>query len=582
MARSLQLVDRDHLILGQLSVEETPLPELFDVAMAFAIAESRNDELTALERCAQSGYIPAQALYHAVAAAVLPKRDVLTTQTQVDWMINAVASGFLFAPAWFRSTEAAAYDAAKGSFRNAGGYNMTRLQHSTQTSAETSRAGIPVDEEVMDGLKEHPLHFLAGFDILEAQSISSWNHDLNAFDQAGDTPLLKCCKAGRIENLRALAKQGPDGSLTNKFQGIGPFHWLFVFAEENIDEAAALLSNLGADPQHCITSVVESAHFPFAWPSGAPLHWATFANNHTSVRALIAQGADIDQEDAARQTSLCIALRMRNVDMVELLISLGAVPRTNIALARNSDREELVPDQDREDLRTPIHTFLNTVLNVGTDPDMDGFEDMVVYIPPRHDEYIFMDNEARSRTQNIIRVLVQHWPDCFKWRDSVDMTPVHCYVMHTSIDTVILDSLMDVGSELDDLVSGQMSILALLFQFHSGSCREEDDKYLQSFVARFVGSVMSKKRRIAFLNRKEPLHPGINPRCHDHRPLHFTAELGLPACTQALLELGADPTIRKGNGKTPADLAKDALALKRHPRSDRENLRMWDNAASGR
>lgn len=579
----MELVDRDNFILRQLSTEHMPLPELFDVAMAFALLESRQEERAALERCAQGGYAPAQAIYHAIMAGVQTETTVIGASTEfLDWVVNAVASGFLFAPISFRSAESTAYELAKERFRNMGGYNMRFSQHSMEAPNEETNGEVVANEskrEPVDDLRQYPLHFLAGFAKLETSSMLSWTQDLNATDLEGDTPLLKCCKAGQIDNLRVLAKHKPDASITNTIFGTSPLHWLFVFPETHVCEAAALLAQMGADFQsQSFVSAVESFHFPFAWPSGAPLHWAAFANSEPAVRALVAHGADIYQEDAAHQTGLCIAIKLRNAKMVKLFITLGASLGTNASRPPERESEYFEDDYDRTALRTPIHTFLSSPLEVGTDVDLAGFEGTNVYIPPSYDVYIFMDNELHLRTQETIQILLQQWPECFTWLDSDGMTPVHCYVMYSVVDTTILDYIMKIGPDLDDLSPGQISILGLLFQHNAWRV---GDAYLQSFIARFVGSVMSKGRRITFLNRKDPFLSNYNRGCHDHRPLHFAANLGLPKCTETLLALGADPTVRTTKGRTPADLASDALGMKRKKFSDGERVQMFDTASSG-
>ena len=46
-------------------------------------------------------------------------------------------------------------------------------------------------------------------------------------------------------------------------------------------------------------------------------------------------------------------------------------------------------------------------------------------------------------------------------------------------------------------------------------------------------------------------------------PLHFAAQQNMnPEATSLLLELGADPSVRDGNGKLPADLAERNEAIK--------------------
>ncbi|OTA53987.1 ankyrin, partial [Hypoxylon sp. EC38] len=100
---------------------------------------------------------------------------------------------------------------------------------------------------------------------------------LDERDKGDDTPIIKCCMAGHIESLRALINAGADTGLINGISGVG-----------------------------------------------APLHWAAFTGNLKAVKILVENGADLEIQDAAHQTSLHIAMKMGNYKMTDLLLRLGA------------------------------------------------------------------------------------------------------------------------------------------------------------------------------------------------------------------------------------------------------------------
>ena len=570
MRRSVELVDRDQLLLRQISTENTSLSELFNIAMAFALAESHEEEISVLKSCAQGGYLPARAIYPALAAAVHPEKDDIDSATKQDWAFKAVASGFLFAQQSFRASSR--YKLAKDLFRKNGGYNRRFDEHSQNLLSEKTVDFVELPFDNQDYGGEFPLHFLSGFGELETSIVSSWTQDVNAKDLEGDTPLLKCCKAGNIDNLRMLSEHKPEASICDDNFGITPLHWLFVFPEEHIPEAAALLSDMGADfASRSNASAVESFHFPFAWPSGGPIHWASFAGCEAAVRALVAHGADVNQEDAAHQTSLCIAMKMGNVSLVKLFLSLGANLRGTNTTSLTS--EFGISESDYDPLRTAAHDFLAAPIDIGIDVELDGFEDVNVYIPPNYDAYIFMGNEVHDRVKQMMGLLCQQWPQCFSWLDSYGCTPVHIYARYAVVDNTILEYFLKMGPTLDDLLPSQISVLALYLANNSGVA---SDSYLESLIERFVGAVMSKDCRTVFLNRQEPKIVGLNAGIDSYSLLHFAAQLGFPKFAKRLLALGASPQVRTADGRTPVDFARDALSWEQNDR----HVRLFSDSAT--
>ena len=69
-------------------------------------------------------------------------------------------------------------------------------------------------------------------------------------------------------------------------------------------------------------------HFPFHWPQGSPLHWASFTGSFQAVEVLLQSGAQVDdldgEDETDAQTALSMAMYRADYSMVNFLISKGA------------------------------------------------------------------------------------------------------------------------------------------------------------------------------------------------------------------------------------------------------------------
>lgn len=575
-ARAVDYVARDDLLLRQLRVEDVPAAELFNMSMAFAIEEDHESEVDCIVSCARKGYLPAQAICAQIVFGRPREYAPDINEWISQWSFNAVASGYLFSHWAHNVSRDEEFLAAKRKFRTLGGYGLHYCSRTTRFPIQ-STLGTPDSNEscglvgsLEEDLHEYPLHLASALDDLKDDRARRFllGADIQAKDHWGDTPLMKCCMAGHIITLRTLVQNGADASLANEVFGLSPLHWLFTFDEMHIDEAAQLLREARVDLEGSIHSAAFKAfHFPFAWPSGSPLHWAVFANCQKAVRVLVQGGIDIDQKDTAGQTSLHIAMKMLNAPMVSLLLDLGA----NLFSSMSDNTTPLV---------TPVHNFLYAELRLGIDPEFEEFDDMEISIPPGYGSLLFANCTEFKGISAVLRALFAHSPACLQMKDADGLTPLHHYATFHRAARGVVDLLMKYSPQLDEIEDDEPSVLARLM---AHQYEIYGDEGMNSFLTQHVGK-LEPARRTRLLNRKEPLFPDVNKVTHDWRPLHWAANFGMPLCIKALLELGSDISVTTENGSTALDIVSNQLSLKRgvFGINGQENLRMWDTVSSGK
>lgn len=110
-------------------------------------------------------------------------------------------------------------------------------------------------------------------------------------------------------------------------------HWLFNFEKQHKPHISQLLVSKGGANVNTVTALervgkavqyIPFEHFPFHWPFGTPLHWA-------SVDALLDLGADINGVDSNHeneaQTALNMAAYRGDNEIMKYLLKKGADPR---------------------------------------------------------------------------------------------------------------------------------------------------------------------------------------------------------------------------------------------------------------
>ncbi|KAI1389904.1 uncharacterized protein F4822DRAFT_428245 [Hypoxylon trugodes] len=562
--RAFDFASRDSALLRQLSSESIATSELFTIAIAYALQGKPGQEIDTLYKCAEGGYLPALALYAQISSGRRRLSGSLGVQSprqgKTEWITTGVESGYLFPPQDWLDADAGRLNAAWEVFRYRGGYNVHYSAQIDTPMKNEVPLGSGLLGDLEEDLKDFAIHAAAAKNELKPTGLTCLldiKSNLDKRDRGNDTPIIKCCMAGHIESLRALINAGADASVTNSVSGVSALHWLFVFPDEYVEEACLLLQRGGLSLQNpSQVSALESFHFPFAWPSGAPLHWAAFTGNLKAVEILVEKGVDLEIQDAAHQTSLHIAMKMGNCKVTNLLLRLGA----KLSGPPNRNRSSFV------------HDFLWSGLELGADSEMEDWDAGTVYIPPEYDIMVFKGDFSATNAENMIHTLLEHQPRCLEWRDSRGWTCLNYLVGfgHASLETLKL--IIERSPHVDDIGPDDVSVWihAFLptFSPRDGSFTR-DDICLCERIRMLLDPLTADEKR-KFINRVEPTLPMNHEafsgnELEDLRgrakrtPLHCAAAFGFASCAELLLDFGADTSSRDGGGMTPLDIVKQKL-----------------------
>jgi ankyrin repeat protein len=578
------------------SFERRSLAHLFSVATSSSGVLRQLDEPRELVQssdklmmqAAMRGYYPAQAWVIAfwckregvVPIHALPYLD--------RWNFNAIASGFLFSPWRFRPTKRPMYEQAKRLFRDMGGYN---LHYCGQDMAYWDAAS-PGHGECVSGLVGlierdmlgRPLHLAAALNNPQLEYMMGtnlWKKQIHTKDKNGDTPLMKCCMAGHIEALRALVAARSDASTMNEIFGYTASHWLFVFPDKHVEEAAELLLRAGADFSVRNRKSISAFHAPFGLPCGTPLHWAVFADSHPAVISIIHKSpTSIDQFDCSGLTALHMAMKMLNASLVEILLVSGADLQ---GVRLKNANEYFFEDQSStttsssgmslDIMVTPVHDFLCNSLGLDGKHDEDASFYSGSWMPSTLRFDLYRAGHYAESVNNVLSVILAHAPDCLFWKDSEGCQPLHHFLSTPSSVIVpeVLELLLQHGPGFHEVEASGLSPLNLLFINHPFALQDETLSVILRSVLRKLPADMCEQ----FLNRRHTqphrvIPPfRIYPVIESYRPIHFAAELGLPTCLQLFIDFGADASIRtEDTDLTALDIATNALSFSRFDASD--------------
>ncbi|ERF71001.1 hypothetical protein EPUS_03280 [Endocarpon pusillum Z07020] len=291
---------------------------------------------------AELGHVPAQGIIkrlqdaHGQVSSKHENRDELR-----NWLFNAASTGSYIALQDLRAEDKGLFEAAKNSFRKNGGYN--------REMAETARTKLMLLREnfqkycdshdirlAVDLQGNTILHTVAVYGQVELiRLLVAKGAAVDARNENGETPLYQACLAGNSASAEALVSLSADAAITSHPHNISCMHWLFHFNTSVMDRMLELLKSNGANVRALTSPILEGnrqwkswAHFPFHWPQGSPLHWASFTGSFEAIKALLKAGAHIDDlnaEDVTNaQTALSMAMHRADPTMVRFLLSKGA------------------------------------------------------------------------------------------------------------------------------------------------------------------------------------------------------------------------------------------------------------------
>jgi len=158
--------------------------------------------------------------------------------------------------------------------------------------------------------------------------------NVNAKDMFGETPFHKAALGGRKEIVELLIAKGADVNAKNE-KGFTPMDHAAIWDHKEIVDllvkhggksgaadsihVAAAVGNIEAVKQHLAagTDVQDEGDW-------TPLHHAAYNGHKEIVELLIANDADVNAKEIARQTPLHVAAYNGHKEIVELLIDAGA------------------------------------------------------------------------------------------------------------------------------------------------------------------------------------------------------------------------------------------------------------------
>lgn len=320
--------------------------------------ENIDKALMYMRASALEGFYPAQGIcerLHRGLGRTLP--DDIDEKTRSQWLYNAASTGSLLANEILMKSDRNLYTSARSEFRKNGGYNDTHtrtVQVQAKLLEDPHLADIiekqDINNYVVDTRGNRMLHLASMVGSIEATRslLSLKSIDVNIRNDIGETPLLLACKSGHAGIVKLLVDSDADASIfSNDSFSVGPLHWLFNFETDEIpDIGRMLVLKANASINHRVTprkskvligtghhyryGQIQTWHFPFEWPYGTTLHWATFSGSQAAIDVLCELGADIDALDLQVSdyalTPLSMAANRVDVKMVEYLLKKGACP----------------------------------------------------------------------------------------------------------------------------------------------------------------------------------------------------------------------------------------------------------------
>ncbi|HML19725.1 MAG TPA: ankyrin repeat domain-containing protein [Candidatus Dependentiae bacterium] len=360
------------------------------------------------------------------------------------------------------------------------------------------------DVNVKDSFGVTPLHIAARINHIEiAQLLLRMGANTEVTDQDGCTPLLIAICARHIEMIKLLIVSGADVDFKCKYYGYTPLHcaafggWadvakILIDAHANIDavsddymtplyvaikkaqpEIVQVLIQAGADltGKYCegiraidlaideniakyISTAMGSTHSVFNSTDIPPLHRAVDNERMDEIKALIANGANIDAQDYSKMTPLHLAAFNGYADVVKLLIDLGAniesrdgTNCTPLHVAASSGHLEtvkiLIDAHARVDARninkeTPLHVacmenadVVKTLINAGA--NINAHAD---------DNFTPLHYAARFFNSDSIQVLLDAGAD-IEAETIKKFTPLHTVANYVLIEGIVRDEVIE-------------------------------------------------------------------------------------------------------------------------------------------
>ncbi|KAH7128483.1 hypothetical protein B0J11DRAFT_525061 [Dendryphion nanum] len=290
---------------------------------------------------AKKGFVPARAICGKVYEALDVQLDVDEPTIQI-WNREAVKDGYLFNYHGFMIPNP--FSQERYQFRSNGGHAEDPFldqQQLLRVANDTSRLKKWLETNdvntVVDSVGNTIMHVCAALGQVTSLELLLSQSSLEPVNEKGETPLYKGCQAGHTNAVVFLLGKGHSTTTSNP-RSPSPLHWLFMFPRNDTESITGALIKAGAEVNTVIKPQRQShrsqrspmKHYPFEWPHGTALHWASFARNKVAMDVLLSTGADINatyDDGSYATTPLALAVFTGDVPVVKYLLSKGADAR---------------------------------------------------------------------------------------------------------------------------------------------------------------------------------------------------------------------------------------------------------------
>ncbi|XP_023316692.1 tankyrase-1-like [Trichogramma pretiosum] len=336
--------------------------------------------------------------------------------------------------------------------------------------------------------------------------------ELDVRDEMGQTPLHLALSRGRKNLVRLLLTNGAD---PDKADNYGLTSWHLICWEGVDDDLLELFFN---------GEIKRAKQLDARDKSGrSPLHYALLANNKKAVEWLLRSGVDLNLADPRGSTPLhLISSEQVDDDMVEIFFTKNDMSKMKIEI-----------DARDESGKTPLHQALLAdnkkvaleLLQIGADPNLADYEESTplhLICERKHDDDLAETFfEISDRRLQSVRVNA---------RDERDRTPLQLAVLNGL--RKVAELLLKRGADSDLTSKGGMTPLHIL-------CTSDDDDDLTKILFKINGDV---EQRVDALDE------------WGDTPLHLALRHGKQKKADALLRLGADPSLANEAGRTALHL----------------------------
>ncbi|MGW8368181.1 MAG: ankyrin repeat domain-containing protein, partial [Gammaproteobacteria bacterium] len=201
--------------------------------------------------------------------------------------------------------------------------------------------------------------------------------DIEAATLNGETPLMAASRAGSVASVRLLLERGSDPNAVEAFEGQSALMWA---AAEGHTDVVGVLLDAGADPnlQARVNSLTErSTRTDFPTGGFTAAMWAARNGDEATLRRLAESGADLTLTNGDGATASMVAIINDRFDLAARMLDMGAEANDGslyyAVLMRDATTDWLAKDGSRLRVDYPNELtaldLTRVLLEAGADPN---------------------------------------------------------------------------------------------------------------------------------------------------------------------------------------------------------------------